>query len=763
MSVKQKLLCFKNCLVILLLMMGSINAEPVLHLTYNEVNGKTTTIDGIKNSVFTTHFTNNPPERVPGVSGNAFRTDGYSTWMVGAFNSVNLNTMTVETWVALESYPSTEENKLQESSILHQKSGKKGFNLGINTYGQWWLDINIKNRSFRITAPEDFPLYHWTHVAFTVDNGLIRLFINGQIVSEQMTVTGNIQLAHDTPLIIGRAFTPQISFNVFEVNAVNAAYDETKIDNTAKSSSELLAEYNQGKNTPWEESIAVPTSRFADDHLRPRYHAMPPANWTNEPHGLVAYKGNYHMFYQRTPNGPYKWMMHWGNMVSSDLVNWKNLKDAFYPRINSNRKSGLGSKGIWSGDVVVDNKGKAHAFYTTVNFNGSYDPGIAWATSSDPLLEKWTQHGGIIDKNTPNTGGISDFRDPYLWQEGNTWHMIIGSAMGNNGGIEYYTTKDLDSGKWQRAVNSFTSVPFSNMDIGSAIWEMPVFEYLGMHKGQKKYALIVSPIGGLMKKNQAPYVRSAYWTGTWNKNTNDGTGQFTPDYHTPKNFDIIHGHISPTLVRNRNKELIAIGIVDERTNPQFQNELGWAHTFSLPRMLRLLEDGETIGQVPAPQLVSLRKSTAQYSETNLKVNGEHKLEVGGNQLEMTITLDANTQATEYGFLVSTSPNKEEFTKVFYDGKNIVIDKQKSTLTKGLEESDIYSGNYDEKTFGKPEKFQVFIDHSVISVFINDKAVFSNRIYPSRTDSTDLYLASKGAETHFTKVDIYHLNSNNKHD
>ncbi|MGV2872180.1 GH32 C-terminal domain-containing protein [Colwellia sp. E150_009] len=761
MFIKRKLHWLKISLLLTILSELPVNAAPLLHLTYNEKNGAINTIDTVNKAIFSVHHTTLPPERVPGVTGNAFRTNGYSTWLAGTFNSANLNAMTLETWIALESFPSTEETNLQESSLLHQKTSNNGFNLGINTYGQWWLDININKQNFRINAPQNFPLYNWTHVAFTVNNGLVCLLINGKVVSEKMTVAGDIQFAPDAPFIIGRAYKPQISQGIFEVNAINAAYDETKIDSSAKSLNDLLTVYNNHKDTPWQESIAVPKNRFADDHLRPQYHAMPPANWTNEPHGLVAYNGNYHMFYQRTANGPYKWMMHWGNMISDDLINWQHLKDAFYPRLNSSSKTGLGSKGIWSGDVVVDNRGKAHAFYTTVNFNGRYNPGIAWATSTDILLEKWTQHGGIIDKNSPNAGAISDFRDPYLWQENNSWHMIIGSAMANNGGIEYYTTTDINSGKWQRAAKSFSTVSFTDMDIGSAIWEMPVFEYLGKFNGQKKYVLIVSPIGGAMKKNQAPYVRSVYWTGTWTKSAKGITGQFTPDYTTPKNLDVIHGHISPTLVRNTNKELVAIGIVDERTNAQFQNDTGWAHTYSLPRILRLLDDGQTIGQQPTQALTSLRKTTDSSTLSNILVYGEHKLSASGNQTEIILTLDSNTQASEYGFYIATSPNKEELTKIYYDGENMVIDKSKSTLTSGFEENDIYHGIYDEKAFGKPEKFHVFIDHSVISVFINDSAVFANRIYPSRTDSTGLYLYSKGASTKFSQVDVYQLNSASK--
>ena len=116
-------------------------------------------------------------------------------------------------------------------------------------------------------------------------------------------------------------------------------------------------------------SLRVPDSRFATDWLRPVVHAMPPANWTNEPHGLVRV-GNgggddWHLFYQRTPNGPYKTLMHWGHMVSRDLVAWQHLPDALWPELQS-ADFGFDMKGSWSGHVIVDG-GKAFAFYTRVN------------------------------------------------------------------------------------------------------------------------------------------------------------------------------------------------------------------------------------------------------------------------------------------------------------------------------------------------------------------------------------------------------------
>src|SRR5690625_3363885 len=726
-------------------------ADLRLHLQYDEDNGDPVVVEQVSGNPFYIRHENNPPERVPGVSGNAMRTDGYSTWLTGPLDISVGQQMTLSTWIALESYPSTDEDDHRASSILHAL-GNNDFNLGIDTYGNWWFHVHIGGEVRVVHAPDLFPLYEWTHVAARVDAGNVTLFINGVEQASESFPAGIVNLPNNGELVIGRSNQPQITHGVFEVNAMNAAYDETRIEATAVPQTELSARYSAGQYTPWQPSLSVPESRFADDHLRPRYHAMPPSNSTKEPHWLVEQEGRFHMFYQGTPIRPFKWMMHWGHMWTDDFVNWTNTRDTFYPRENRGGASGLGSKGIWSGDVIMDN-GWAHAFYTTVNYDGNYNPGIAWATNSDGTLENWTLHGGIIDKNDPNPGNILDFRDPYLWHSDGRWHMIIGAATQTGGGLEYYHTTHLGDGYWERA-DGFTSVPYSSMDPDSGIWEMPVFEYIGTVDGIDKYVLIVTPIGGAMQKNHAPYIRSMYWVGTWHVD-GSGVGQFVPDFTQPKNLDVIHGHLSPSVTR-QDGELVAVGIVDERTNSQMQNDLGWAHVFSLPINWRLLEDGQTIGQTPHVGLQKLRNVSERYFTENLNVTGDHALEFNGNQAELTVHVDPDSAASSYGFYIAASPDMEEVTRVYYDGNNIVIDKSSSSNFNGLEETGIYSGSYDEAVVGKPEKFQVFIDHSIITVFINDKAAFHNRIYPSRTDSTRIGLMSSGSSTLFTAVEAFPL-------
>ena len=144
----------------------------------------------------------------------------------------------------------------------------------------------------------------------------------------------------------------------FVVNRLDGAYDELRAYDRSLSDEEVRALFNRGGAAVPDASasLAVPSSRFGRDFARPRVHPIPPANWTNEPHGFIRLGEAWHLFYQRTPNGPYKSQMHWGHMVSRDLVTWTNLPDALWPTLQTS-DFGFDMKGDWSGDVIaVDGK-----------------------------------------------------------------------------------------------------------------------------------------------------------------------------------------------------------------------------------------------------------------------------------------------------------------------------------------------------------------------------------------------------------------------
>ncbi|WP_077922941.1 GH32 C-terminal domain-containing protein [Spirosoma sp. 209] len=729
------------------LVSGLASAQtPVLHFAYNEATGTTTTVNAANSASFSVVNQFNKPERVAGINGNALRLDGFSTWVTGNFTHNFTKQLTVETWVNLESYPSDAETpyaNLTPSALISQFSGANGYQLSLNAFGVWAFTVSLNGQIYACQAPKPFPLYEWTHVVAVVNSpgGTLKLYLNGaEVASTAIPVNSDVTEAN-VPMFVGKSNVDKRD-GIFLLNALSAAVDDTKLYAGALSASTIQTNYQQGAATAralGTRSLDVPLSRFANDPNRPLFHALPPANWTNEPHGLVKHNGAYHLFYQRTPNGPFKTLMHWGHTVSRDLVNWYHAKDALWPTLEWSATNGYDMKGIWSGDVVMDGN-KAYAFYTNVNHGGSYNPGIALAISDDAKLENWRKSGPVISKEN-----VNDLRDPFVWKDGSTWRMLIGAALNGYGGLAYYTSTDLVNWTYQP---TFSTIPYSQMDIGSAIWEMPVFESLG----GGKYALVVNPIGGNVGKyGPTNYTRAVYWTGTFQN------GQFTPDYAQPKFLDVIHGHLSPTTERDYKNQLVGIGIVDERRSSQAQLDAGWCHLFTLPRVWYLRPDGKTLGQKPLPDQANLRKPDTYQKYTDRTVTGTSALaNTRGKQLEIIAYVDTNTTATKYGLNFRISTNRNELTGLYYDAQQqkIVLDKTASTTATNDEEKVVLQGSYDVVAFGKPHKFHIFLDGSIMDVFINDAAAFSNRFYPTMASSEGVELVAQGGPVTFRTVESW---------
>ena len=153
-----------------------------------------------------------------------------------------------------------------------------------------------------------------------------------------------------------------------------------------------------------------------NEKYRPQFHFTPQKNWTNDPNGLVYYKGEYHMFFQHNPFG-IKWgNMTWGHTVSRDLIHWKQLPNAIEP-------DELGT--IYSGSAVVDwnntsgfQTGKEKvlvAFYTSAGKHAPvkkpFTQSIAY---SNDRGRTWVKY-----KNNPVIGHIrAANRDPkVIWHE----------------------------------------------------------------------------------------------------------------------------------------------------------------------------------------------------------------------------------------------------------------------------------------------------------------------------------------------------------
>src|SRR5689334_3008427 len=144
------------------------------------------------------------------------------------------------------------------------------------------------------------------------------------------------------------------------------------------------------------------------DPQRPGYHFLPPANWMNDPNGLIHWRGVYHLFYQYNPNGPFWGTIHWGHAVSTDLVHWEHLPIALSPTVESSDEDGC-----WSG-CAVDDDGVPTLIYSGHRAGAQR---ACLATSSDGLLT-WQKHPGNPVIVEPPAGlHLVEFRDHCVWRE----------------------------------------------------------------------------------------------------------------------------------------------------------------------------------------------------------------------------------------------------------------------------------------------------------------------------------------------------------
>ena len=187
-------------------------------------------------------------------------------------------------------------------------------------------------------------------------------------------------------------------------------------------------------------------STLYNENYRPQFHFTPQKNWTNDPNGLVYYKGEYHLFFQHNPFGINWGNMTWGHAVSTDLMHWKQLPNAIEP-------DELGT--IFSGSAVVD-------WDNTAGFQiGSENVLVAFYTSAGkhaPVEKPFTQSIAYSNdrgrtwqkyKGNPIIGNMKDDdnRDPkVIWHEPTKrWIM----ALFLDAGDEFALLSSEDLKKWQ--------------------------------------------------------------------------------------------------------------------------------------------------------------------------------------------------------------------------------------------------------------------------------------------------------------------------
>lgn len=517
---------------------------------------------------------------------------------------------------------------------------------------------------------------------------------------------------------------------------------------------------------------------LAGDWHRPLYHFLAPSNWMNDPNGTCFWNGKYHLFYQYNPNGAFWGTIHWGHAASSDLVHWQDFPVALTPS-----KNGPDKEGCWSGCVVNDN-GIASAFYT-----GLEPQTVCVATSDDQELRTWRQHESpVIQSPPPNldltgfpsiTGHPSaDFRDPYVWREGDRWLLVIGAGMREKGGtVLLYESEDLRHWRYRSPILTDAIGADCNM------WECPVLLRFG-----GRFILFVCP---------HPEAKYIYWiSGNWEEGAvarasariEDGpsppvraaaVAPLTRSYGAPARptkqgdqgrsrearatqlrgkLDLGPFAYAAQGLRDpaRDRYLLWTWVKEGRT-AEAQRAAGWSGLLSLPKECSIDSSGNLVVK-PAAELALLRKQARCIEGLRLTPASEDPLSgCAGDCLEIELEL-AFDEPTICELIVRASSDQAERTTIAYDSaeRTLTVDGSRSSLDPSVDHETI-SGPLGLDHQGVI-RLRLFLDRSVLEVFAAERVCITQRLYPTRKDSLGSGFTVKKGSTIIHRLAVWQLAS-----
>ncbi|MFW5725137.1 MAG: GH32 C-terminal domain-containing protein [Bacteroidota bacterium] len=702
-------------------------ANEVAYFPLNGTTGSQETMETISQTSFdiANHF--DRPERIAGINEQALRLDGFSTWAYHSdFQLPDVSDkLTVSAWYATESF-----NK-EQAGIVSQWQNNGGFALEVGPYGNVSFVFFADNTQYTVLTDQSLDKYQWNYIVADVDlsASVARIHVNGQLWASLTLPSHDNLILSNTTMYLGR-HNKTVHVHGFLMTALNGALDEISILNHILSESEIAENYEPYQHLVPDLTID-PFDRYAEDFHRPHYHPMPNASWANESYGLTWYNDQYHMFFQKNPNHPTLHFMHWGHLTSPDLVKWTEEKIALAP------SPGFDNFGVWSGTTIIDDDGTPQILYTGVD---GQKAGMGLASPDDENLISWTKYeGNPVVASPPSNYNHMDFRDPYVWKSDGYYYMTIGSGLQNNGGGILFTYRSEDLINWTE-ITPLASNPY--VDQTGIFWEMPFFYPLN---DDDVYLLGIVPVPTPHKPAE-----TLYWIGKWENET------FTPFFDIPKKWELINGPLlSPAINADSEGRIVYSAIIPEDRSEELQIASNWRHTFSIPRVVRLLSDS-SIGQIPHPNLCRLRDEHTHIENRVVQPGSNNNLpEFSGKQAELKFKIKAD-EASRFTIRVFRHEDNQEYTSLIFDLANhrISFSREFSSMTPGTP-GDFRSGDY---IFDYRDTIHVniFMDHSTVEVFVDNLTVFSFRVYPSREESQGLDFIVTQGQAEIVSLDAWTL-------
>ena len=242
------------------------------------------------------------------------------------------------------------------------------------------------------------------------------------------------------------------------------------------------------------------------------------------------------------------------------------------------------------------------------------------------------------------------------------------------------------------------------------------------------------------------------------------SGTFRDEHFIPQTQGMLaHGgyFYAPQVLHDDRGRYIMWGWLMEGRSNSLLAEAGWAGVMSLPIIVAPLPAGR-LSLEPAPELTTLREKHWRYegielSETRNFLHDDSR----DDRLEILVEFEPGSIASlacEFGLKLRCSPDGQEQTRLVYqsESQQVSIKREQSSVN-----PEVHRENCSlvvEADSGEVVKLHIFLDHSVLEVFVNGRCYLASRIYPQCRDSLGLELFSRRGRVRVKSLDIWHLAS-----
>ena len=536
-----------------------------------------------------------------------------------------------------------------------------------------------------------------------------------------------------------------------------------------------------------------------NNRYRPAYHASVMEAWSNDPNGLIYYKGRTHLFFQHYPHEAQWGPMHWGHCSTEDFIHWEHHPVALVPDEDYEVICGCCSGNAFERD------GRLWLMYT----------------AAQPELQRqclaWSEDGihfKKLDRNPVLTADMlaqevspRDFRDPKIICRDGWYYCLAGTRIidpvafrlraerlamadelarqnpsaviqGDPEEILEIHERDMDvnpyrgnhhpsqikvlGGDDRGALGDGNMILFRTKDFrdfsycGRLFYKQEefddrfftlngVYECPDYFTSNGKEILLASPQNLPQMGHRFQNIHSVlYMTGQLDFET--GHFQIETIEDLDSGFDIY----APQVVTLPDGRHIMIAWKEMWDRPYPTQKDNWVGTYTLPRELSY-EKGH-LYQRPVREIERYRKNkvisgSKEIMDTSVRLEG-----FDGKSMEIRVSFDPG-DARKAGLKVFKGEKHE--TRIYYDAVEgtLVFDRQDSGIPLQVEGDPVRRCDFDQE---ERIELRIFADVSSLEVFINDgRYVMTGNVYPDPLDTGVEFFAEGGRAILFSaeKYDI----------